>query len=119
MKLGLRGERIAARLLKKAGYRIVARNYTCPVGEIDLVAVDADTIVFVEVKSRRSTEVAYPEASVTWSKRRQLTRVARYFLQAKSAQERPCRFDVVAVVIPESGKPETEHFVNAFAPVYG
>ncbi len=119
MKLGARGERVAAGALKRAGYRILARNYTCPAGEIDLIAADADTIVFVEVKTRSSTAVAFPEASVTRAKRKQLTRVARYFLQAKSAQDRPSRFDVVAVVMPDGGKPETEHFVNAFEPVYG
>jgi putative endonuclease len=119
VKLGASGERAAARVLRRAGYRILARNYTCPAGEIDLIAADADTIVFVEVKTRTSTAINYPEASVTWAKRKQLTRVARYFLQAKSAQDRPSRFDVVAVVMPDGGKPEAEHFVNAFEPLYG
>lgn len=117
MKLGARGERIAAKALKRAGYRIIARNYTCPLGEIDLVAADGDMLVFVEVKTRRSAEAADPEANVTMHKRRRLTRAAKFYLQAKSAQDRPCRFDVVTVVTGEGGKPAVEHFVDAFEPV--
>ena len=116
--LGLKGEKIAARTLKRAGYRIVARNYTCPAGEIDLIAFDGDTIAFVEVKTRISADAADPAASVNRRKQRQLTRVARFFLTAQSAQNRPCRFDVVSVVVAERRKPVVEHFVNAFESVY-
>lgn len=118
MTLGRRGERIAARMLKRLGYRIVACNYQCPAGEIDIIALDQETVVFVEVKTRSSSDVAYPEAHVNQPKRRQLTRVARMFLAANSSQDPPCRFDVVAVVVNERGKPSVEHFVNAFEPVY-
>jgi putative endonuclease len=119
MKLGPSGEKAAARHLKQIGYRIVARNYSCPAGELDLVAVDGDAIVFVEVKTRRSNEAADPEVNVTPAKRRQLTRAAKYYLMAKSAQDRPARFDVVAVVLPEKGRASIEHFVDAFSPVRG
>ena len=119
MRPGPRGERIAARTLKRSGYRILARNYTCPAGEIDLVGLDGDTLVFVEVKTRTSADAADPEVNVTRHKRQQLTRVAKYFLQARSAQDRPCRFDVVAVVLGQRGKPVVEHFVDAFEPVSG
>lgn len=117
MKLGAAGEQAAARHLERSGYRIVARNYRCPAGELDLVAIDEDTIVFVEVKTRRSAQSADPEANVTHAKQRQITRAAKYYLMAKSAQEHPARFDVVAVVLPDRGKPEIEHFVDAFGPV--
>ena len=114
MKLGALGEKAAARHLQRLGYRVVAR---CPVGELDLIAVDGGSIVFVEVKTRRSADAADPEVNVTSAKRRQLTRAARYYLMHKSAQDHPARFDVVAVVLPDSGKPSIEHFVDAFAPV--
>ncbi len=116
---GARGERIAARTLKRAGHRIVTRNYQCPAGEIDLITVDGETVVFVEVKTRSSSEAAYPEASVNLRKQRQLLRVAKMYLAAKAAQDRPCRFDVVSVVLNERGKPSVEHFVNAFEPGFG
>lgn len=114
MTLGARGEKIAAAFLKDRGFRIVARNYRCPLGEVDIVAVDEDTIVFVEVKSRSSADAADPEVSVHHEKRRRITRAAKYFVSRKSVHDQPCRFDVVAVVLPERGEPEIEHFKDAF-----
>lgn len=116
MKLGPAGEKVAARHLRRRGYRILSRNYDCRAGEIDLIAADGDTIVFVEVKTRREESAADPEVNVTYHKRRRLTQAARYYLMEKSAQDRPCRFDVVAVLMPEGGQPAVEHFIDAFAP---
>ena len=116
MKLGPAGERVAAGHLRRAGYRIVARNYRCRAGEIDLIALDGDTVVFVEVKTRAHHTAADPEINVTYHKRRQVTKVAKYFLMERSAQQRPCRFDVMAVVMPEEGDPTVEHFIDAFTP---
>lgn len=116
MSLARSGERAAAKALKRAGMRILARNYTCPAGEIDIVSRDGDTLVFVEVKTRRSSAVADPEVNVHHHKRRQLTRVARFFLNTHAKRDVPCRFDVVAVVMPDKGKPTIEHFVDALAP---
>lgn len=116
MILGPRGEAIAAGFLTDRGFRIVARNYRCPLGEIDIVAADGDTLVFVEVKSRRSAEAAEPEISVHYDKRRRITRAARYFVSHKSVHDQPLRFDVVAIVLPDHGQPEIEHFEDAFGP---
>ena len=117
MNLGARGERIAARTLKRAGYRLVAKNYTCPAGEIDLIAVDHDTVVFVEVKTRASDRDADPEVNVHRRKQSQIVRAARFYLAAnKAAQDCPCRFDVLAVVVDQKRKPVVEHFVDAFQP---
>jgi putative endonuclease len=115
-QLGRRGEAAAATYLKDLGYRIAARNYRCPVGEVDVIALDGGTIVFVEVKSRTSADAADPEITVHEQKRRRLTRVARYFLSRKPGLDPPCRFDVVAVVLPETGPAEVEHFIDAFSP---
>lgn len=115
-QLGRRGEAAAAKFLKRLGYRIAARNYRCPVGEIDIVAVDGDTIVFVEVKSRSSADAADPENTVRGTKRRRLTRAAKHFLTRKGVGDPPCRFDVVAIVWPETGAAEVEHFIDAFSP---
>ncbi|MCP4248869.1 MAG: YraN family protein [bacterium] len=116
VNLGAAGERAAARFLRRLGYRIAARNYRCRSGEIDLIAVDGDTIVFAEVKTRRHDESADPEANVTYQKRLRLTRAAKTYLSAKSAQNQAARFDVLAVVLPATGQPAIEHFVDAFGP---
>jgi len=114
VNLGPAGEKAAARFLRKAGYRILARNWSCPAGEIDLIARDGDTLVFVEVKTRRSNDAADPEINVTSIKRRQLARAARSYLSMQRVPDPPSRFDVVAVVLPESGRAMIEHFVDAF-----
>jgi len=115
-QLGRLGERLGARFLRRRGYRIVARNYTCPAGEIDLVALDGPSIVFVEVKSLRGDAAANPEDAVNFHKRRQITAVARTYLLQTGAQNHACRFDVIAVVLKEGCQPEIEHFIDAFGP---
>jgi putative endonuclease len=115
-QLGRFGEAVGARFLKRLGYRIVARNYSCPAGEIDLVALDARSLVFVEVKTRRDDTVAQPEDAVDAPKRRQLTAAARYYLLQSRCQDWPARFDVLAVLLRDGCKPRVEHFVDAFAP---
>jgi putative endonuclease len=114
VKLGPHGESIAARHLKRSGFRIVTRNYSCPLGEIDIIAVDDDTLVFVEVKARSSTDSADPEDRVDRRKQRHLTLAAKFYISAKSAQDLPCRFDVVTVVAEPGAKPVVEHFIDAF-----
>ena len=115
-QLGRLGERLGARFLRRRGYRMVARNYACPAGEIDLIALDRDSIVFVEVKARRDDAVAEPEDAVNFHKRRRLTATAKYYLLQTGAQERPCRFDVISVVLRDGCRPEVEHFIDAFGP---
>lgn len=115
-RLGARGERAAARHLRKLRHRIVARNYRCPAGEIDLISTDDDTIVFVEVKTRSSDDAQDPFEAIRLSQWRRVQNAARCFLMERSAQDRPCRFDVVTVVWPARGSPRIEHFPDAFQP---
>lgn len=115
-EIGRLGEKLSVRILRRQGYRIAARNYRCPLGEIDIIALHGPTIVFVEVKSRRDDRAAEPEDAVNRYKRRQLTGAARYYLTQTSAQHRPCRFDVVSVVLRDGVVPEVEHFIDAFGP---
>jgi putative endonuclease len=114
--LGRLGEKLGARFLRRQGYRVVARNYACPAGELDLVALDRDTLVFVEVKTRRDDAAAMPEDAVNFHKRRQVTAAAKYYLLQTRAHDRPCRFDVLAILLREGQEPEIEHFVDAFGP---
>lgn len=118
MNLGVAGEKAAARFLKRLGYRVVRRNYRCKAGEIDIIALDGETLVFVEVKTLRTAEAAWPEAHVNAPKRRKLIQAARYFLTSSSSADRPSRFDVLAVIMPVDAPPEFEHFIDAFSPIH-
>ncbi|MBP7936914.1 MAG: YraN family protein [Phycisphaerae bacterium] len=113
-ELGQAGERRAARFLRQLGYRLVARNYRCPLGEIDLVVLDRHIIVFVEVKTRTSDEFAAPEDAVTLEKQRRLSRSARFFIRQTRSSGRPCRFDVVAITLDDAGRMSVKHFKSAF-----
>ena len=113
--LGDRGEREAARMLRRAGLKILTRNYRTGQGEVDLIARDGATLVFVEVKSRKQ---GAPAEAVTPEKQRRLTLAALHFLKRHGLLEQPCRFDVVAIVWPEGRRPASiEHFSNAFEAV--
>ena len=92
-----RGEALAALLLRLKGYRIEARNWRCPLGEIDIVARRGDTLVFVEVKTRGGTSAGSPVEAVDERKRRQLVRLAHAYLGRFRGELPPCRFDVIAV----------------------
>ncbi len=95
--LGRRGERIAERHLRRRGYRILARNFRAAGAEVDLVAMDGETLVFVEVKTRLSTGAGMPEEAVNLYKQRHLRRAAEIYALGHRAQDRAIRFDVVAI----------------------
>ena len=116
--LGQRGEDIAARYLRKLGYIIVARGQRDAIGEIDVIAVDGRTVVFIEVKTRTSHDAGHPADAVDEDKQRRLTRLALAYLKRHDLLECSARFDVVAVTWPaEDGRPTIEHFQNAFEAV--
>ena len=112
--LGAAGESSAARFLEKSGYRIVEANVRCRLGEIDLVAIEAGVIVFVEVKGNRGRQYGAPEEMVTPAKQRRLTRLAGWYLQRRGWLGRPARFDVVAVDWDIAGAAAVRHFRDAF-----
>jgi len=112
--LGAAGESAAARHLMRGGYRIVEANVRCRFGEIDLVAIDAGVIVFVEVKGNRGGRYGAPEEMVTPAKQRRLTRLAGWYLQRRGWLGRPARFDVVAVDWDADGAARVRHFRDAF-----
>ena len=97
-RLGADGEDLATRFLKENGYRVLERNFRYGRGEIDIIAEDAGTIVFVEVKSRSSESFGSPEGAVDSRKQRQLSKLALAYLQKEKLLHRvDCRFDVVAI----------------------
>jgi putative endonuclease len=113
--LGKRGERVAARYLKReCGHRILVTNYRCCLGEIDLITLDKDTVVFVETKTRVSDDLAAPFEAVGSQKQHQMVKVAKYFLMERGRQNAAARFDVISIVWPKRGRPVIEHFQDAF-----
>jgi len=111
---GNRGERVAARFLKKLGYQILARQARSKVGELDLIARDGETIVFVEVKTRASHATGHPSEAVGYQKQKQLTRAALFWLKQRNLLGHRCRFDVIAITWQDGEKPVIEHFIHAF-----
>ncbi len=113
-ELGDAGEALACRFLKKAGYRVLARNFKCPVGEIDIICSTDGVIAFVEVKTRVDDSAADPENNIRSEKKRHIERTARYWLAQNGHPRAAYRFDAVSIVMPEGGKPVVRHIVDAF-----
>ncbi|MGD9109578.1 MAG: YraN family protein [Phycisphaerales bacterium] len=115
--LGRWGEKRCEKYLKSKGFKTLARNYSCKVGELDLVMADGDgTIVFVEVKTRADESFGPTEDVITRPKKERMAKSARYFLTTHKIENRPCRFDFVTVVLGENGKETIQHYENAFMP---
>ena len=114
LSLGKHGEDLACRELRRRGYAVLARRYRTRWGEIDIVARDGDTLVFVEVKTRRSAGFGGPIAAVDFTKQRRLINMARSYLMGVHGPEPPCRFDVVGVMVAAGEQPVVEVLVNAF-----
>jgi putative endonuclease len=115
--VGNSGERHAARYLKGLGYRILNRGYLSRLGEIDLVALDGNCLVFVEVKTRRSNAAGRPDEAVNFERQKRLTRAALAYLKRHGRLEQPARFDVIAILWPDgASRPEIQHYKNAFEP---
>ena len=98
-RLGIIGEELAGHFLNSKGYKILMKNYECPLGEIDLIAKEKGALIFVEVKTRASLEMGLPVESITPQKRRQIVKTAQYYIQRYGIKNVPCRFDVVSVLL--------------------
>lgn len=116
-RLGDHGENLAAKHLKQAGYRILKRNFTCRIGEIDIIAEapNGKTIVIVEVKAASAENDAMPpEIRVNHHKQKKLISLAAHYCQKHKLEDRPIRFDVIAVVKAEAQMPLIRHHEGAF-----
>ncbi len=117
LSLGKKGEDLAIAQLRALKYKILERTFKCALGEIDIIAREKDTLVFVEVKTRRTRDFGGPAAAVNARKQRQLSRVALTYLNMKKLPQMPARFDVVAVeLIPPA--PRIEVLRDAFELLY-
>ncbi|MFH1122318.1 MAG: YraN family protein [Pseudomonadota bacterium] len=117
LELGRLGEDLALKKIKKMGYRCLVRNYRCTLGEVDLVARDGDTLVFIEIKTRRGKSLEYAKEAVSMKKRRQLSKVALSYMRDHDCADVKSRFDVVAISL-EGNRREIEVVKNAFDLAY-
>ncbi len=111
-ELGRKGEELAFRFLRKKGYRIIEKNYVCKLGEMDIIAKEKDTLIFIEVKTRTSALFGPPQLAVNFAKQRQLSKVALNYLKEKRLEDVKARFDVVAILLDQ--KEGIEIIQNAF-----
>ena len=118
LSVGERGENIAEAYLRGRGFAILEKNYRCKSGEVDIVARDGDTIVFVEVKTRRNLAYGPPQLAVTSFKQRQISRTALTWLAHHKKTNAIARFDVIAILVPDQEVPHVEHIRNAFDLAY-
>lgn len=109
---GRRAEQVAVDYLSGRGYRVVERNFTCKLGEIDIVAREGGDLVFVEVRSRHSASARDPVYTVDWRKQAKLVRAASFYLMTKHPEPVQARFDVVLVTL--ENPPTVEIIANAF-----
>ena len=103
-QLGQWGENLAKTHLQSRGYTIVAQNWRCSRGEMDLIAQEGDTVIFVEVKTRRGRDLGSPEDAITLHKARKLFTVAQTYLAEQDSGDIPWRIDLVAVELDKQGK---------------
>ena len=117
LDLGKLGEDLALKEVKRLGYKQITRNYRCHLGEIDLIAKDGNTLVFLEIKTRKGRSIGYAKEAVDFRKMRQISKVALAYMKSNSCLDTKARFDVVAVSLG-GGKPEIELIKNAFELAY-
>jgi len=113
-ELGIEGEDRTIEFLREKKYKIIERNYSTDEGELDVIARDDQTIVFVEVKTRRAQIDHDPLEAVDQEKQKRIVRIAQSFLRSRGWYRRPYRFDVITIVWPENGEPIIRHYIQAF-----
>ncbi|MCL2203647.1 MAG: YraN family protein [Defluviitaleaceae bacterium] len=110
---GMEGQQQAEDFLCKKGLRIRARNYRAKTGEIDLIANDGETIIFIEVKARTSLKYGHPREAVTPAKQQRIMRTAQHYIALHRLHNNALRFDVVEIIVAQ-GEIHIEHIENAF-----
>lgn len=115
-KKGSYGEELAVKFIKEKGYEIIEQNYRYGHGEVDIVAKDEDTLVFIEVKFRKNLEFGPPELAVTKSKQKQVRKISELFIMDKGekVEFKDARIDVIAILKFPNEDPQINHIINAF-----
>ena len=110
---GLRGQHEAKEFLQNTGYEILAENYRVKTGEIDLIALSGNYLVFIEVKFRTGTKYGLPREAVSFGKQKKIAKTAMHYISVRQIEEKDFRFDVVEV-IRQNGRMLINHIENAF-----
>ena len=113
-KLGKRGEDAAVRYLGFMDYEVLERNWVCPFGEADIIARDGETLVFIEVKTRKDISKGFPAEAVTPKKRARYEKIAACYLRDYGFLDIPIRFDVIGLLVVGPDRAMIKHYVNAF-----
>lgn len=113
-RLGKKGEKIALKYLRKSGFEILECGYRALRGEIDIIAREKETIVFVEVKTRKSKEFGSPLEAVDLNKQKQIKKIASVYISKRYCKFVPCRFDVIGIMVEKTGNYKISHIRNAF-----
>lgn len=113
-ELGKRGEEAAACFLERRGYEILDRNWKCIAGEADIVALQDDTLCFIEVKTRKDAQKGFPSEAVDMRKRSRYERIAACYLKDHDYADVRVRFDVIAILVLGEGRAFLRHHLNAF-----
>lgn len=113
-EFGAFGENIAAEYLAECGYRILERNFSCKSGEVDIIAVQGDAVVFIEVKTRSSEIFGLPSEAVSSTKQMRIVRTALYYLQKNKLLDYMCRFDVIEIIVDEENNYRVNLIKDAF-----
>lgn len=112
--LGKAGEEVALKYLKRKKFKIIKKGFRLYKGEIDVIAYDRKTLVFIEVKTRRSRNFGLPEESVTTAKQRQIKKIAQGFIAFNNLENVECRFDVISLILKKNDGYFIRHFKDAF-----
>ena len=115
-RLGERGEDAAAAYLERVGMTVAERNWRCPAGEVDIVALDGETVVLCEVKTRKTAAKGTPEDAVTPAKQRRYRRLAEAYLQHAGCSDTALRFDVITILVLAEDRALLRHHRSAFVP---
>jgi len=112
--LGAFGENMAREYLSKCGYRVLEKNFSCRAGEIDIIAIQGDAVVFIEVKTRSSDRYGLPSEAVSKSKQQKIVKTALYYMQKNKLLDKMCRFDVMEIIVDGEGSNRINIITDAF-----
>lgn len=111
---GVFGESLATEYLSEKGYKVLERNFSCRIGEVDIIAMQEDTVAFIEVKTRSSEKFGLPSEAVSLTKQNRIVKTALYYMQRNKLLDYMCRFDVIEIIVDPENKSRINLIKDAF-----
>lgn len=111
---GAFGESLATEYLSEKGYKVLERNFSCRIGEVDIIAMQEDTVAFIEVKTRSSEKFGLPSEAVSLTKQNRIVKTALYYMQRNKLLDYMCRFDVIEIIVNPENKSRINLIKDAF-----